>query len=128
MLRAGVLQGTLEVIRHLHFYNFSFDPDRPYCRLRRFELRCVKTGDAKDCYAREPGNDLFEQPHLFSAQLREIKKHSRHIAAWTGKALDISFGKRIALQVYSNDGNAGRCVPGCDNRRWGCCEDYVYVA
>jgi hypothetical protein len=24
------------------------------------KLRRVKAGDAKDCYAREPGNDLFE--------------------------------------------------------------------
>ena len=73
MLCPSGLQGTLEVVRNLHFYNFSFDPDRPYCRLRRFELRNVETGDAK-CYARAPGNDLFEQPQLLPAQLWKIKE------------------------------------------------------
>jgi len=63
------------------------------------QIARVKAGDAKDCYAREPGNDLFEQPNLFPVQLREIKKHSRHIAARVRKALDISFRNRIALQV-----------------------------
>jgi hypothetical protein len=33
--------------------------------------------DAKNCYAREPRNDLFEQ---FPAHLRDIKKYSRHRA------------------------------------------------
>jgi CHAD domain-containing protein len=100
------LQGWLEVIRDPHFHNFSLDRDRLNCRLGRCELRRVEFRDAKDRYAREPGNDLFEQPHLFAAQLREIKKHSRQIAARARKTFDISFGKRIALQINSNNRSA----------------------
>jgi hypothetical protein len=47
---------------------------------------------------REPGNDLFEQPHLFPAQLRKIKKYSGHIAAGTREALDIA-EREIAFQI-----------------------------
>jgi hypothetical protein len=34
----------------------------------------VEARDAKNCYTREMRNDLFEQPHVFPAQLRDIKK------------------------------------------------------
>jgi hypothetical protein len=51
--------------RHSHFHNFSFERERPSGRLRRCELRRVEARDAKNCYAREPRNDLFEQAHLF---------------------------------------------------------------
>jgi ABC-type uncharacterized transport system substrate-binding protein len=43
-------------------------------------LRRVEVRDAKDCYAREPGNNLLEQPNLFPAQLRKIKKSPGQIA------------------------------------------------
>src|SRR6516162_6220473 len=99
MLCPGDLQGMLEVIRDSHFHNFSFEREGPYRRLRRCELRRVEAGDAKNCYTREPRNDLFEQPHLFPAQLRDVKKHSRHIAARARKTLDISLRNRIALQI-----------------------------
>src|SRR6516225_2238173 len=97
MLCLGGLQGALEVIRDSHFYNFGFERERPCRRLRRCELRRVEARHAKDCYTREMRNDLFEQAHLFPAQLRDIKKHSCHIAAWARKTLDISFRNRIAL-------------------------------
>ena len=99
MLYPGGLQGTLEVIRDLHFYNFSFERERPCHRLRGCELSRVEFRDANDCYTREPGNDLFEKPHQFSAQLREIKKHSRHIAARARNTLDVPFRNRIAFQI-----------------------------
>src|SRR5215469_8300115 len=99
MLCSGDLQSTLEVIRDLHFHNFSFERERPCRRLRRCELRRVEARDAKNCYTREPRNDLFEQPHLFPAQLRDIEKHSRHIAAWARKTLDVSLRKGIVLQI-----------------------------
>jgi hypothetical protein len=38
-------------------------------------------------------------PHLFPAQLRDIKKHSCHIAAGARKTLDVSLRKRIDLQI-----------------------------
>jgi hypothetical protein len=90
---------ALEVIRDPHFHNFSIKRERPCRRLRRCELQRVEARDAKDCYTREPRNDLFEQPPLFPNQLWDIKKHSRHIAAWAGKTLDISLRNRIALQI-----------------------------
>jgi hypothetical protein len=69
----GGLQGLLEVIGDPHFYDFSFECERPHHRLGRGKLRSVKAVDAKDCYAREPGNDLLEQPHFrqSSVTLRE---------------------------------------------------------
>jgi hypothetical protein len=78
--------------------------------------------------AREPGDDLFEQPYLFPAQLRKIKKHSCEIAARTRKTFDIPFGRRIALQIKRNNRNAGRCITGRDNRPGSCCESDAYVA
>jgi hypothetical protein len=48
------------VIRDLHFDNFSFERERPYRLLCRRKLKRVEAGDAKDCYAREPWNNLFE--------------------------------------------------------------------
>ena len=65
MLCSGGLQGALEVIRDSHFDNFSFERERPYRRCRRCELRRVEAQDAKDCYTRETGNDLFEQRTCF---------------------------------------------------------------
>src|SRR5215467_10517960 len=127
MLCSGGLQGTLEIVRDSHFHNFSFERERPYRRLRRCELRRVEAWDAKDCYTREPRNDLFEQAHLFPAQLREIKKHSRHIAAWARKTLDISLGNRIALQIMRDDRNAGRGVPGCDHPVWSYRENDIHI-
>jgi hypothetical protein len=124
----GGLQGLLEVIGGPHFHNFSFERKRSHRRLGSCKLRRVKAGDAKDCYAREPGNDLFEQPYLFPAQLREIKKHSRHIAAWARKTFDIPLRNRIALQIQRNDRNAGRCIPGSDNRFRSCRENDVHFA
>jgi hypothetical protein len=99
MLCSRDLQGTLEVIRDLHFHKFSFERERLDRRLCCGELRRVETRDAKNCYAREARNNLFEQPHLFPAQLRDVKKHFRHIAAWARKTLDISLRKWIALQI-----------------------------
>src|SRR6516162_2362803 len=99
MLCSGGLQGTLEVIRDSDFHNFSFERERPCRRLRRCELRRVEVRDAKNCYPREPRNDLFEQAHLFPAQLRDIKKHSRHIATGARKTPDVSLRKRITLQI-----------------------------
>src|SRR5262249_35105927 len=123
----GSLQGTLEIIRDLHLYNFSFDPDRPYRRLRRVELRCVKAGDAKDRYPGESGNDLLEQPQLLPAQFRKIKECPRHIAARACKTFDISFGKRIALQIQRDNGNGARCILGRRARLWSWREKDVHV-
>jgi len=64
---------------------------------------------------------------LFSAQLREIKKHSRNIAARARKTLDISHRKGIALQIKRNDGNAGRCVPGSGSRLWSRRENGLHI-
>ena len=46
---------------------FSFKRERPHRRVGCCKLRRVMAGDAKDCYAKEPGIDLFEQLHLFPA-------------------------------------------------------------
>ena len=95
----GGLEGLLKGIGDPHFHNFSFEPERPRRRLGCCKLRRVKVGDAKDCYARELGNNLLEQPNLLPAQLGKIKKHPRKIAARARKALDVPFRKRIAFQI-----------------------------
>ena len=55
MLRSGGLQSTLEVIRDLHFHNFSFERKRPYRRFRGCELRRIEARDTKDCYTSRAG-------------------------------------------------------------------------
>ena len=67
---------------------------------------------------RETRDDLFEQPQLFPAQLRDIKKHSRHIAAWARATLETSLRNRIALQIQRNDRNVGPGVRGRGNPLW----------
>ena len=67
MLYPGGFQGTLEVIRAPHFQNFSFKREHPYRHLGRCKLCRVEAGDTNNCYAREPRNDLLEQPNLFPA-------------------------------------------------------------
>ena len=84
----------------------------------RFKLRRVEAGNAKDCDTRGVGNNLFEQPKLLPDQLRDIKKHSRNVAARAGKTPDISLRDRIALQIYPDDRNADRGIAGSGERRW----------
>ena len=47
MLYPGGLLGTLEVIRNLHFHNFSFERERPHRRLGCCELSGVEAWDAQ---------------------------------------------------------------------------------
>ena len=96
----GGLQGLLEVIGDPHFYDFSFECERPHHRLGRGKLRSVKAVDAKDCYAREPGNDLLEQPHFrqSSVTLREDGEYD----------LSVDFPLHPSLR----------------NRRWYCMNDF----
>jgi hypothetical protein len=51
----------MEVIRDPHLQNLSLNPGRPRRRFSCHELQRVEAGDAKNCYAREPGNDFLEQ-------------------------------------------------------------------
>ena len=127
MSRFGRLHSATQLIGNPHLQNFSFNPDGSCRRLSCYELQRVEVGDAKDCYAREPGNDFFEQHQLLATQLRDIQKHSRDIATWARKARYISLRNGIALQIYSNDRNAGRGFAHSGNRRRGCRENGVYI-
>jgi hypothetical protein len=59
-----------------HFHNLSFERERPHRRLGCRKLCRVKAGMPKIAM-REPGNDLFEQPHRFPAQRDNMRSRQR---------------------------------------------------
>src|SRR5262249_28285970 len=105
MLCSGGFQSALQIIRHPQFYALRPHRDRSRRGLRRCKLRRVDLRISENCYAGYLRKHFLEQLHLLSAQLWKVQKHSRDIAAGTGKTLNKAHCYGVALEIYPDDRN-----------------------